>query len=59
MAKPFNDEGGSGFHVHASINDESGRNIFGDADGEDGLSATGRHAIVRRPGARPRAVRAA
>jgi glutamine synthetase len=46
MAKPFNDEGGSGFHVHASINDESGRNIFGDPDGEDGLSKTGRHAIA-------------
>ena len=46
MAKPFNDEGGSGFHVHASINDESGANIFGDPDGQDGLSATGRHAIA-------------
>ncbi|HET7014525.1 MAG TPA: glutamine synthetase family protein [Streptosporangiaceae bacterium] len=46
MAKPFNDEGGSGFHVHASINDESGRNVFGDPDGQDGLSATGRHAIA-------------
>ena len=46
MAKPFNDEGGSGFHVHASINDDCGRNVFGDPDGEDGLSATGRHAIA-------------
>jgi glutamine synthetase len=46
MAKPFNDEGGSGFHVHASINDESDRNIFGDPDGADGLSPTGRHAIA-------------
>ncbi len=46
MAKPFNDEGGSGFHVHASINDESGRNVFGDQDGQDGLSKTGRHAIA-------------
>jgi glutamine synthetase len=45
MAKPFNDEGGSGFHVHASLCDESGRNTFGDPDGEDGLSALGRHAI--------------
>jgi glutamine synthetase len=45
MAKPFNDEGGSGFHVHASICDEAGTNVFGDPDGPDGLSAVGRHAI--------------
>jgi glutamine synthetase len=46
MAKPFNDEGGSGFHVHASLNDASGTNVFGDPAGADGLSATGRHAIA-------------
>ncbi|HUA41389.1 MAG TPA: glutamine synthetase family protein [Streptosporangiaceae bacterium] len=45
MAKPFNDEGGSGFHVHVSLGDESGANVFGDPDGPDGLSAPGRHAI--------------
>jgi glutamine synthetase len=45
MAKPFNDEGGSGFHVHASLNDASGANVFGAADGQDGLSEAGRHAI--------------
>jgi glutamine synthetase len=45
MAKPFNDEGGSGFHVHVSVNDETGRNVFGDPGGPDGLSALGRHAI--------------
>jgi glutamine synthetase len=45
MAKPFNDEGGSGFHVHVSVCDESGANVFGDPDGPDGLSALGRHAI--------------
>jgi len=45
MAKPFNDEGGSGFHVHVSVNDESGRNVFGDPAGPDGLSGLGRHAI--------------
>jgi len=44
-AKPFNDEGGSGFHVHVSVNDEAGRNVFGDPGGPDGLSAVGRHAI--------------
>ena len=45
MAKPFNDEGGSGFHVHVSLSDDGGANIFGDPDGPDGLSAAGRHAI--------------
>jgi glutamine synthetase len=45
MAKPFNDEGGSGFHVHASLGDDAGANVFGDQEGTDGLSAAGRHAI--------------
>jgi glutamine synthetase len=45
MAKPFNDEGGSGFHVHVSLADQSGQNVFGDDAGQDGLSAAGRHAI--------------
>jgi glutamine synthetase len=45
MAKPFNDEGGSGFHVHVSLGDDSGANVFGDPDGSDGLSAPGRYAI--------------
>jgi glutamine synthetase len=45
MAKPFNDEGGSGFHVHASLNDGTGANVFGDPGAPDGISATGRHAI--------------
>jgi glutamine synthetase len=46
MAKPFNDEGGSGFHVHASLTDDGGANVFGDPAGPDGLSAAGRHAIA-------------
>ena len=45
MAKPFNDEGGSGFHVHLSVNDAGGANVFGDPAGPDGLSAVGRYAI--------------
>jgi glutamine synthetase len=45
MAKPFNDEGGSGFHVHASLADDSEANVFGDPAGPDGLSPLGRHAI--------------
>ena len=46
MAKPFNNEGGSGFHLHASLADEAGRNVFGDPGGEHGLSKTGRQAIA-------------
>jgi glutamine synthetase len=46
MAKPFNDEGGSGFHVHVSISDEGGGNVFGDPGGSDGLSDLGRYAIA-------------
>jgi glutamine synthetase len=45
MAKPFNDEDGSGFHVHLSLNDEAGANVFGDPAGPDGLSAVGRYAV--------------
>ncbi len=45
MAKPFNDEGGSGFHLHISLEDDGGGNVFGDPDGPDGLSPAGRHAI--------------
>ncbi len=46
MAKPFNDEGGSGFHLHASLVDEDGRNVFGDPAGEHGLSKTGLAAVA-------------
>jgi glutamine synthetase len=50
MAKPLNDEGGSGFHVHVSVNDAAGSNVFGDPDGPDGLSPLGRHALPTRLG---------
>jgi glutamine synthetase len=46
MAKPFNDEGGSGFHLHVSLVDADGTNVFGDPAGSDGLSAKGRAAIA-------------
>jgi glutamine synthetase len=45
MAKPFNDEGGSGFHVHVSLADDCDGNVFGDPDGADGLSTVARHAV--------------
>ncbi|QXJ21001.1 glutamine synthetase [Actinomadura graeca] len=45
MAKPFNDEGGSGFHVHLSCLDGDGRNVF-QGEGPDGLSETAHQAIA-------------
>jgi glutamine synthetase len=46
MAKPLNDGGGSGFHLHISVVDPEGRNVF-DAPGQPfGLSDTARHAIA-------------
>jgi glutamine synthetase len=45
MPKPFNDEGGSGFHLHFSIVDEDGTPLFADPATEDGLSQLARHAI--------------
>lgn len=46
MAKPYNDEGGSGFHLHFSTLDDAGVPLFDDPDGVDGLSSTGRSAIA-------------
>lgn len=46
MAKPFNDTGGSGFHVHLSCVDREGRNAFADPSGAHGLSDTARYAIA-------------
>jgi len=38
MGKPFNDQGGSGTHLHLSLERE-GSNAFADPDGERGVSA--------------------
>ncbi|WP_340556132.1 glutamine synthetase family protein [Streptomyces sp. GSL17-111] len=46
MAKPFNDAGGSGFHLHLSCTDDRGENTFADRAGPYGLSATARHAVA-------------
>ncbi len=46
MAKPFNDEGGSGFHVHFSTWSEDGDALFDDPTGEDGLSDVARWAVA-------------
>lgn len=46
MAKPFNDEGGSGFHIHFSTWSDDDEPLFDDADGQFGLSKTARSAIA-------------
>ncbi|WP_026127819.1 glutamine synthetase family protein [Nocardiopsis lucentensis] len=46
MAKPFNDAGGSGFHLHMSCDDDREHNAFDDPGGAFGLSGTARHAIA-------------
>jgi glutamine synthetase len=46
MAKPFNDTGGSGFHLHVSCVDAEGQNAFADTAGPHGLSGAARHAIA-------------
>jgi glutamine synthetase len=33
MGKPWSDEGGSGFHLHFSVTDESGKNVMHDGKG--------------------------
>ena len=38
MGRPFSDQGGSGFHLHLSLNDEDGHNAFADDTRPDGLS---------------------
>jgi glutamine synthetase len=46
MAKPFNDEGGSGFHLHFSTWSEADEPLFDDDQSEFGLSKTARSAIA-------------
>lgn len=43
MAKPFADQAGSGMHIHVSVNDEAGSNIFASDDPEG--TPVLRHAI--------------
>ncbi|PRY94680.1 glutamate--putrescine ligase [Hasllibacter halocynthiae] len=44
MAKPYADHSGNGMHVHFSVLDEGGRNVFD--DGGEGGTATLRHAVA-------------
>jgi len=44
VGKPWDDEGGSGFHLHFSVVDEHGNNIM--SDGGQGLSEVANHMIA-------------
>ena len=44
MGKPFNDQGGSGFHLHISL-ERDGENCFVDPDDDTGLSQELRHFV--------------
>lgn len=41
--KPFPDQAGNGAHVHFSLWDQAGHNVFYDQSASDGLSQIGRH----------------
>jgi glutamate---methylamine ligase len=45
MPKPFAQKSGNGCHVHVSLWNQSGGNVFTDPKGELGLSSTAYHAI--------------
>jgi glutamine synthetase len=45
VGKPWNDDEGSGFHLHISLADESGTNLL-NGDGPEGLSSVAHHAIA-------------
>jgi glutamine synthetase len=47
MAKPFADSGGNGLHIHTSLHDGSGANVFNDTGGQGtpALSSTLHHAV--------------
>jgi glutamine synthetase len=46
MPKPFNDEGGSGYHLHFSAWSHDGKPLFDDPSTEDGLSTLARQMIA-------------
>lgn len=46
IGKPWNDDEGSGFHLHLSLCDPDGANRCGDPAGEDGLAQLTRHFVA-------------
>lgn len=45
MPKPFNDYNRSAFHIHLSVCDQEGKNLFSDGDQPHGISELARHFI--------------
>jgi glutamine synthetase len=46
IGKPWNDDEGSGFHLHVSLCDADGGNRCADPEGEDGLADVTRHFVA-------------
>jgi glutamine synthetase len=46
MGRPFNDDAGSGFHVHLSVSDDHGNNLFASSESDSHLSEVGKHFIA-------------
>jgi len=46
MPKPFDDFNRNAYHIHLSIQDLNGKNLFYDADSEDNISKTGKKFIA-------------
>ena len=46
IGKPWNDDEGSGFHLHVSLRDGDGANAFLDPEGRDGLADATRHFVA-------------
>jgi glutamine synthetase len=46
MGRPWNDDEGSGFHLHLSLLDENGQNAFCDDAEEDGLAVVARQFVA-------------
>lgn len=46
MGKPFNNQPGSGFHLHLSLMNQQDKNVFSDSSATDGLSEMAKHFIA-------------
>ena len=46
IGKPWNDDEGSGFHLHLSLCDGEGQTLMNDADGPEGISEVAHHFIA-------------
>ncbi len=46
IGKPWNDDEGSGFHLHLSLGDERGANLLNDATAPEGLSPLAHHFLA-------------